>query len=188
MERKDRNMHCVACPLMIILSLSLSLSLSLCESEESTSKMQERVHQSEDSALGERSEKQRSFHRRVGRCCVCTLTLTVQDRPRHPAFLPARRTTGKHSRPLVLCKSDSSHFRICMPNRFLRRISLRTLRRLRAALLSEYVRRSKYDQEGTGMTIYGYGCPEIATSEHLRCNGTGLKLSDTLCRRTSNMH
>lgn len=26
----------------------------------------------------------------MGRCCVCTLTLTVQDRPRHPPFLSAR--------------------------------------------------------------------------------------------------
>lgn len=24
------------------------------------------------------------LHHRTGRCCVCTLTLTVQDRPRHP--------------------------------------------------------------------------------------------------------
>lgn len=34
--------------------------------------------------------KSRSLHCRVGRCCVCTLTLTVQDRPRHPPFLSTR--------------------------------------------------------------------------------------------------
>lgn len=41
--------------------------------------------------------------------CVCTLTLTVQDRPRHPPFLPTLHTK-KHSRRLVLCRLDPLTF------------------------------------------------------------------------------
>lgn len=65
-----------------------------------------------------RGGKSCSLRHRVGRCCVCTLTLTVQDRPRHPPFLTARRIRRNTLADSFYAGRYPSHFRICMPNKF----------------------------------------------------------------------
>lgn len=84
------------------------------------------------------SGKSRSLHCHVGRCCICTLTLTVQDRPRHPPFLSTwiRRNTLADSfyadrTPLTFvfaCRINFFLFSFFLPPRSIHDLSIMMLR------------------------------------------------------------